>query len=142
MREGVDDIPVAGQDGIDDREVGHRIDAQARIVLAQRGQPVELHTEDEGQGVAQDEDRDGDAEERDRGHDAVDPAVGVAGGQPAQGDPQADREDQGPNRQLHGGREAYQERARDLSAIDEARAEVAMQQAAEVGDVLNVEGFV
>ena len=58
---------------------------------------------------AEDEDRDADPEQRDDRHAAVDPALGVAGGEPAERDAEPDREQHRRERQLDGRREADQE---------------------------------
>ena len=143
MRERVDDrVRAPREQRVDDREVRDLRDPEARVALPECGQPVELHPEHEHERVAEDEDRDRDPEERHHGDDAVHPAVRVARSQAAQRDAQADREDQGPDRQLDRAREADEERVGDRFPIDEARPEVAMQEPPEVVDVLDVEGLV
>ena len=101
-----DGLRVARQDGVDDREVGHRRRRRAagrcgRSSGSQWSWTAKMKTH----RVAQDEDRDRDTEQRHDRDDAVDPAVRVARRQPAQGDAQADREDQGANRELDRHRE-------------------------------------
>src|SRR5450759_3703696 len=143
MRQRIEHVAQpARQDRIDNREMGDRIHVQPGIALAQGGQPVELDPEDEAEGVTEDEDRDRDTEEGNDGHDAVLPAVRVASGEPAERNAQADGEDQRADGEFDGRGESDQERVRHASPIEDARTEIALQQPAEVGQVLDVQRLV
>ena len=103
---------------------------------------VQLHGEDVLEAQAEDEDRDRDAEQRDHGDQPVAEPLNVSGGIAAERDPQARGEDHGRDGELDGPREAAQELVQDGPAVDDAVAEVTLQQVAHVVEVLLPEGLV
>ena len=117
---------IPREDRVDDREMSNRIDAETRVYRPRIGQQVQLDRKDEGQRIAQHEDRDGDPEERNDGHETVDPTVGMSRGEAAEGDAEADGEDQGADGQLDGDRESDREGVRDRATVDDARPKVAL----------------
>ena len=102
------------------------------------GSQPELHREDVLTSVsAEHEDGDADAEQRDDRDDAVDQALGVAGGEPPERDAERRPRRSSPRRSssiVAGNRTANS--SRNGPVVDDARAEVAVEQLAQVVDVL------
>jgi hypothetical protein len=87
MTEGVDEeVRSAIEKRVDEHEVRPDVEARSRIEATLGRQPVQLDREDVNEDQPEDEDRDADANEAEDGHAAVDPALGVARGQPSEGD--------------------------------------------------------
>ena len=66
----------------------------------------------------------------------------MARGEPAEGDAQADGEEQGADRQLDREREPLGEGLRDGPVVDDARSEIALEELPEIVHVLDVERLV
>src|SRR6266511_778731 len=135
-------IRAAGQEGVDDHEMGHAIEVHPGVEPTGGRQPPELDGEEELERVPQHEDRDRDPEQRDDRHQAVANALDVSCGQPPERDPQADREDQGRNCQLDRAREANRELADYRPIVDDALAQVTAEELAQVVQILDVERLI
>ena len=135
-------IGAAGDERIDEQEVGHERHFQTWIDPTRGGQDLELDGEDVLHRQAEDEDRDRDPEQRDDRDRAVGPALGMPGGQPPERDPEPDGEQERPEGQLDRRREAQRELLGDGPVVDDALAEIALGELAEVQEVLLVERLV
>ena len=103
---------------------------------------MELGREDVLERVAQDEDGDRDAQQRDDRDQAVTPALRVSRGPATQRDADPDGQGHGPDGQLDGRGESREQLVDHAPVVDDALAEVALQQLAEVDEVLLVQGLV
>ena len=105
--------------------------ARAARTGADRGQPVELHREDDDQHHAEPVMRHGNAGDRERGRELVDPGVAeIAGDQPEQ-QPEREADQRGGNRQRDRVADRAQHFRQHRATGRDRAAEIAMQRAPE-----------
>ncbi len=142
MLENVDDVgAVAVEDGVDDRNVGLRshagqCDLGGRTEAAGRGQPAQLHREQQLEQHPDEEHRGGVEQHRQQPQDHVGHAVAVRCGKQPQRDSDDHRDQQGPYRQLQGGGAVDHDQVADRASVGQRGAEVAAEQAGEIVPVL------
>ena len=94
---------------------------------ADRGQPVELHREDDDQHHAEPVMRHRDAGDRDRGRDLVDPGVAEIAGDQAEEQSEREADQRGGNRQRHGVADRAHHFGQHRAAGGDGIAEIAME---------------
>jgi len=109
---------------------------------APRGQPVEVHGEEVNEEEPQPEDGHGHPHQGEGHGEGVPQGVPPHGGKDADGDPQEDGEGGGGQGQLKGGGPAPLQLLGHGDGGDGARAQVAPEDVAQEGEVLDVKGLV
>ena len=143
MAQHVDEhVHVAELDGVDDVEAGRRdqtgeLHFGVQVGAAGGGQDVEPDGEDELQDQAEEEHRGGVAQDGEGADAGIGGTVALAGGESAQADADDQRHDQGEEGQFECGGAVVRKDADHRLVIGQRRAEVAVQQAAKIVDVLH-----
>ena len=113
------------------------VDRVREVARADRGQPVEMHGEDQDEQERCQVGRHGDEGDRDQAHDAVQPGVGVGGRIDAERHADADGEDEARDRQHDRVGQRAEHEARDVLIADEVDAQITVEGARdEVPDLL------